>query len=357
MDLLLSYQNELLGVVAIIIVVIIYLLVIKKRKLPDDREIESKLAETKVQQTATTNETSTEEVLELEGNEEGEFIPHSQEFIQNEEQTNYIIDIVKKDVPPHEKVTKEDFKQFKGQRILVAEDNLINQKVILGLLADSGIDVVIANDGIEALEILQKDSNFTLILMDAHMPRMDGFETTRNIRKNPKYNQIVVIALSGDTAADDIRKMKEAGMSEHLEKPLKIDALYDMLYTYSRELTPTALLEKTFQELDIEEGLEVSGNDLDFFHEILQEFLSVYEHSDEKIETYLKQKNIQETDRLLLDLSGVAANIGAKKLQHSAQKLKAALNENSQNYLTILSEFKESLQNLTKEIKTYLSVE
>ncbi len=138
---------------------------------------------------------------------------------------------------------------------MLVEDNIINQKVILGLWARSGIDVVVANDGVEALEILEKDNNFILILMDAHMPRMDGFEATRKIRKNPALNHIAVVALSGDTTADSIKKMTESGMNEHLEKPLRMDALYDIIYAY----TPDKNRNSSLKHTDIY-SIENSGN-------------------------------------------------------------------------------------------------
>lgn len=139
----------------------------------------------------------------------------------------------KRDVPPCSTISKEDFKQFAGERILVAEDNLINQKIIKSLLADTGIEIVLADDGQIALDVLKQDSNFVMILMDVQMPRVDGFEATRQIRANPNYNHIVVVALSGDTTADNIEKMKASGMSEYLEKPLKMVALYNIFYAYT----------------------------------------------------------------------------------------------------------------------------
>lgn len=175
--------------------------------------------------------------------------------------------IQKRSVPPHEKITKQNFSEFAGERILVAEDNLINQKVLLGLLAGSGIELVLANDGQEALDILENDTNFLMILMDAHMPRVDGFEATRIIRANPQYDHILVVALSGDTASDDIHKMKSAGMSEHLEKPLRMEALYKIFYAYTgnsaKKVNVTEF--KITKNLDTKIGLETCGDDEGFY--------------------------------------------------------------------------------------------
>jgi len=358
MNLLLAYQNELLALVAIIVVFFIYLIV-KKKTTPNnnDKEHEAKRAQEApsitpdlIQQERST-EKEEERTLELDGTQEGEFIIEELTPLQKETQERK--QIRKRDVPPHDKITKNNFKEFAGERILIAEDNIINQKVILGLLAESGIQVTVANDGVEALEILEKDNNFTLILMDAHMPRMDGFEATRKIRENPKYDHIVVIALSGDTAADDVRKMTEAGMAEHLEKPLKIDALYDILYAYSQQADQ--IQTQTFKELDTEEGLEIAGNDETFYIEILTEFFNTYAKAYQVIEKKLKRNEIDAVDKLLLDIIGVSANIGAKKLNKTAQELKVTLSSNDNKRSRILFQFKENLENLLKEIRNYLS--
>ncbi len=369
MDLLVAYQNELLAAVAILIVMFIYIIMKRKvaieesKKTPEPTETEARtVADTqdespeKTQQTFEPLEEAAPKQEEhadalLDGKEEGDFgIVEEEPAEQKELQTKTIH---KREVPPHAKIVKENFKEFAGQRILLAEDNIINQKVIQGLLAESGMEIVIANDGVEALEILEKDDNFMMVLMDAHMPRMDGFEATRKIRSNPKYDHIVVVALSGDTAADDIRKMSEAGMTEHLEKPLKMDALYDVLYAYIPEEGNDSI-DTVYSELDIEDGLEISGNDSDFYHEILREFIESYEDAHEIIDTLIKHNKIDSADQLLLDISGVAANIGAQKLHKTAVSLKTSLKNNDNEKSRLLFEFKEHLSNLLKDIKKYL---
>jgi len=255
----------------------------------------------------------------------------------------------KRDVPPHDKISKERFKEFKGTRLLVAEDNFINQKVIKGLLADSGIEIVIANDGQETLDILENDSDFLMILMDAHMPRVDGFEASRIIRKNSNYDHISIVAFSGDIALDDIRKMKEAGMSEHLVKPLKVSDFYDILYAYSGN-TKKALLPNV---LDTNKGLEVCSGDKEFYKEILQEFLSLYQDSTDILSEYLNHKQLNAANILLLDIIGVAANIGAQSLKETAINIKTKLVNNNEDYAQMQKLYKAELEKLLVTIKKY----
>ncbi|MBD3824711.1 MAG: response regulator [Epsilonproteobacteria bacterium] len=267
----------------------------------------------------------------------------------------------KRDVPPHGKVTKESFKEFKGHRILIAEDNMINQKVISSLLAESGMDIVIADDGQFALDILEKDPNFLMVLMDAHMPRVDGFQATRAIRKNPAYDHIVVVALSGDTAADDIKKMQEAGMEEHLEKPLRMDALYDVLYAYSGKAPKTQKSDEYVeviitQELQGDKGLQICGGDEQFYHEILDEFVHNYATSAEELIHMLEAHKLKEADKLLLDICGVSANIGADTLYNVATELKDSLKDTQEkSYMSLVSTYDKHLKALLQDIKNYKS--
>jgi CheY-like chemotaxis protein len=273
-----------------------------------------------------------------------------QEEIPTKTLGKYVID--KRSVPPHTKITKEHFKEFAGSRILVAEDNIINQKVIKGLLADTGIEIIIANDGQEALDILQKDRDFLMILMDAHMPNVDGFEAARIIRKNPKYDKILVVALSGDTALDDIKKMQDAGMSEQLEKPLKISALYDILYAYSGK-SATIQVPMT-KELNGAIGLEICGGDEKFYNDILHEFVDMYKESTHELGDFLHNEQFEEASKLLLDIIGVTANIGAKPLNKTALEIKTALLDKQEaSYLQLVDIYKKQLESLISDIINY----
>jgi len=378
-----QYQTEILALVALLVVVLIYIM-IKKRssKTDDSMEIEDsseeltqietedivdeydneplqKSVEKEIKEAKSEEEQETQD--EFNGSEEGTFEePPMQRKADNTPAIEPTHKIRKRSVPPHDKITKDNFKEFAGEKILVAEDNLINQKVINGLLADSGIEITIADDGQEALDILQKDSDFLLVLMDAHMPRVDGFEATREIRANPNYDHILVVALSGDTAADDIKKMTEAGMSEHLEKPLRMEALYDILYAYtgteSKEDSNDGEYVHVYvtQELDGDQGLDVCGGDEDFYREILNEFVMTYENSTQELGDLLRSGKLEEADKLLLDLVGLTANIGAKNLNDISHIIKASLNDTTEkSYLTLVDQYKTSLDNLIKDIKEY----
>ena len=365
-----EYQNELIALIVVLILLIIYLLIkIKKQAstpLETNLEPEEKneVQEDKTSEQEESQETPFEELESLDGDEEGDFgVTEEPTSAEAQEQTpqRRKSDIRKRDVPKHGKITKQHFKEFAGTKILVAEDNLINQKVISGLLADSGIELTMANDGQEALEILERDDDFLMVLMDAHMPRIDGFEATRQIRANPKYSHIVVVALSGDTAADDIKKMVDAGMEEQLEKPLRMESLYEVLYAYSggqqsKEQHNDEYVEVPMtKELHGEKGLAICGGDEEFYIDILKEFVTTYENSAQEIRDYLTNNQESAADKLLVDIVGVSANIGAEHFTKAANNLREALiDTHEQSYFTLLEQFQGHLEHLIIDIKEYL---
>ncbi len=115
-----------------------------------------------------------------------------------------------------------------GARILVAEDNPVNQKVTQLTLQNLGYDTEIATSGIEVLEALAR-SRFDLVLMDCHMPEMDGYQTTVEIRKHPELAAIPIVAMTANAQASDREKCLEAGMDDYLPKPVGLEELAAVL--------------------------------------------------------------------------------------------------------------------------------
>jgi CheY-like chemotaxis protein len=363
-----EFQQEIIAAVAIVFILVVYF-ILKRSSIPQTRSNKSKkndIPEVTVQEKIKTVPEIKEEPkieplqeIRLYGKEEGDFgvVTPDHEIEDSASRRKSDKTIQKRPVPQHENITKQSFSEFAGERILVAEDNPINQKVLAGLLAGSGIELVMANDGQEALDILQNDTNFVMILMDANMPRVDGFQATRSIRANPKYDDIVVVALSGDTATDDIQKMKDAGMSEQLAKPLRMESLYKIMYAYTGKETHKdkgreAVANKSF---DTDIGLQTCGGDEEFYREILSEFVSDYSSSADKLGELLRENNIQAADALLLDIIGVSENIGAHPLGEIASNVKLALGDTQeQSYFSLFDQYKVHLDSLLKDIKEYL---
>ncbi len=120
-------------------------------------------------------------------------------------------------------------------KVLVAEDNAVNQRLIQMQLRKFGVKVEIARDGREAIEKLQKE-NYNLVMMDCHMPEMDGFEATRKIRENPKFAQLWIIALTADAMDGAREKCLACGMNDYVSKPVR---KADLIAAFKRALVET----------------------------------------------------------------------------------------------------------------------
>ena len=127
-------------------------------------------------------------------------------------------------------------------RILVGEDNAVNQKLIVHVLRKQGHDVVVAENGLEALAALKKRS-FDLVLMDVQMPRMDGFEATAAIRKmeHGTGTHLPIVAMTAHAMAGDREKCTQAGMDDYLSKPLNFRSLHTTLGKWARKISTVPL--------------------------------------------------------------------------------------------------------------------
>ena len=121
-------------------------------------------------------------------------------------------------------------------RVLLVEDNQVNQIVAAEMLQRLEVEVTVAEDGVEAVDKVRDadPGRFDLVLMDLHMPRMDGFEATRRIHGLAQCAQLPVIAMSAAVMPEDKAKARDAGMLGHLSKPVMQEQLVEALLTWGR---------------------------------------------------------------------------------------------------------------------------
>jgi PAS domain S-box-containing protein len=122
---------------------------------------------------------------------------------------------------------------LKGARILLVEDNPFNQELALDLLTDAGLAVSVACDGQQALNMLA-EQDFDGVLMDCQMPVLDGFAATRALRRQPRWRSLPVIAMTANAMVGDREKVLEAGMDDHIAKPIKVDEMFATLARWVR---------------------------------------------------------------------------------------------------------------------------
>jgi len=148
----------------------------------------------------------------------------------------YNINVLEGNIMQTDQHNKDSIKALGKHKILIAEDNIINQKVMNGLLLGTELELDFADDGEIAIEKLQNnDGNYELIFMDIDMPNLDGYMATQIIRKNHAFDNIVIVGLSGYSSNEEIKKAKSFGMQDYLLKPMDVKALYAILLKYLKK--------------------------------------------------------------------------------------------------------------------------
>jgi CheY-like chemotaxis protein len=218
---------------------------------------------------------------------------------------------------------RNDISTLSGTHILLVEDNETNQEIVLGLLEDSGIIVEIANNGEEAIKKFKNSPKlYELILMDLQMPIMDGFEATKIIRKND--SKIPIVALSANAMVEDVQKTQDAGMNEHLNKPIEVQKLYATLLKYISKKGESKKVDAQngdnlkipeFRYIDAEVGLKHMAYNKKLYLKVLNDFYKSYHN------TKLEKLDAQTLKRTTHTIKGLSANIGAIDLHKITKKL------------------------------------
>jgi PAS domain S-box-containing protein len=214
---------------------------------------------------------------------------------------------------------------FSGARILLVEDNPVNQRVAQRQLQKLAMEVTMANNGAEALERLA-ESTFDAVLMDCQMPVMDGFTATQRIRaaalQNRHGKRLPIIALTANVMTEDREHCMAAGMDAHLGKPIVPIQLTDCL---SRYLTPDSLI----PEVDVAALHQLTGGDAEFERELVDTFVSSGDQSLAEIIQALQTGDFETIGKRAHALKGASANIHAHGLSAAASSLESAARANS----------------------------
>ncbi|MGL6510113.1 response regulator [Aeromonas hydrophila] len=230
--------------------------------------------------------------------------------------------------------------RFDGLRILLAEDNELNQQVALELLRAVGADVSIAGNGAIALEMVAQ-THYDLILMDMQMPVMDGLAATRLLREREDVGQHTpILAMTANVMAGDRERCLAAGMDDHIAKPIDPDRLYAALQrwatSFSREVSnrltasraspATALLPQLRAlGLNAETALQRLMHNWEWYRDLLQRFAHQGSQPMESLLAALQTNDREEAHRQAHTLKGIAATLGAGSLQEVSARLESAL--------------------------------
>lgn len=222
-----------------------------------------------------------------------------------------------------------------GARLLLVEDNDMNQELAIELLREAGIEVVVANHGGEAIDILSHDAAFDGILMDVQMPVMDGYEATRLIRQKPEFAEMPIIAMTANAMAGDRERVIACGMNDHIAKPLDLRRMFQTLAQWIHPLHPLDISAQTssvaamnekwaLPGVDSEAGLKIMDGNTALYRKQLSRFLTSQRGFIAAFSAAVGAGDAPLARRLAHTLKGVAGNIGAKEVQASALELEHA---------------------------------
>ncbi|HZW25505.1 MAG TPA: response regulator [Gallionella sp.] len=247
-----------------------------------------------------------------------------------------------------------------GLHVLLVEDNSFNQQLANALLVRAGIDVGIADNGLEALQALQRES-FDAVLMDMQMPQMDGLEATRRIRKDPALAGLPVIAMTANAMAGDRETCLAAGMNDYISKPLNTRTLYAMLARWTHRGVPpvqsepeTPLRSEEAAVLDAGSAMARMGGP-DLYLSMLAKFVPSQQRAVQSIRDALAAGDDATAERLAHSLKGVAASVGAAFLAESAARLERAIAAgNAGEYRQLIEDVAAKMEQAVVATGTYL---
>jgi len=253
--------------------------------------------------------------------------------------------------------SEQTIAKLRGAYILLVEDNEMNQELAIEVLGRAGIRIKLAENGQEALDILHTGEQFDGVLMDCQMPIMDGFTATREIRKNPDWAELPIIAMTANAMAGDKEKVIAAGMVDHIGKPLHFQTMFETMAKWITPFNPIDSLAKTVTDgaetnleavalpdklpgINIKVGLATTMNNIKLYQRQLEMFHKGQGNFAELFGLATTDADPAAQARAAHTLKGTAGNIGANAVYLAAGKLESACYKGSSpdvisKYLTL----------------------
>jgi two-component system sensor histidine kinase/response regulator len=239
----------------------------------------------------------------------------------------------------------DTIQRLRGARILLTEDNEINQQIATELLQEAGAVVEVAHHGREAVARLTASPQappVDVVLMDLQMPEMDGFQATTRIRADSRFAALPIVAMTAHATAEERQRCLDAGMNDHIPKPIDPEQLIATVARYyvARDdaaavaagppASATARPDERLPEhegLDVQAGLARAGGKVGLYRSLLRQFADQQGDALAGIEAALAKHDRPLARRIAHSLRGVAGNLGASQVQSAAARLEAAIHE------------------------------
>ena len=268
-----------------------------------------------------------------------------------------------------------DIEHMRGARVLLVEDNEINQEVAIGQLEDAEVFVDLAENGADAVRMV-RESEYDIVLMDMQMPVMDGIEATRILRSDPRFQSLPIIAMTANALVSDRELCLEAGMNDHIAKPIDPDQLFGVLLRWIRrpegdgaglrdwaETRQVAVAAPASSEglldidgIDVESALKRTGGNRKRYEALLRRFAQQQAGTVDEIRNSLSMGDAATAERAAHSLKGAAGTLGAMSLSEAASRAEAAI-KTGQGIDTELTALSADLGGAVQAIRTALPEE
>ena len=213
-----------------------------------------------------------------------------------------------------------------GIRVLLVEDNEMNQQVATELLESAGAIVTVANHGGEAVKILtagDQAPEFDVVFMDLQMPEMDGFTATRLLRRDPRLRKFPIIAMTAHALVEERQRCLDAGMNDHVSKPIDPDNLFATLLRWAKPRpnkhsshilattkVPDEMALPEISGIKVADGLNRVAGNRRLYRDLLGQFAAKQGDAAAQISTALESKDLKLAERIAHTVKGVAGNLG-----------------------------------------------
>ena len=251
-----------------------------------------------------------------------------------------------------------------GLAVLLVEDNRINQQIASELMAAMGVRVTLADNGQQALDLLQSAAQplpWSLVLMDLQMPVMDGHQATLALRQQERFKDLPIIALTAHADLEVVARCLDEGMNDHLSKPIDPEALQQSLTLWGQPVLPQPSATTVSDALhrprsalrisgiDTMQGLRLCGGNQTLYHSVLRKFLNTISRLPDQLADLVQADQWLQAQHLVHNLKGVAANVGANRCSTLSAEVEHAL------HLTVQTgQPPAATQNLCAQLTTHL---
>ena len=274
----------------------------------------------------------------------------------------------------------EQTTRLRGARVLLTEDNEINQQIAIELLEGAGAAVMVANNGREAVEILLNGPQpppFDVVLMDLQMPEMDGYQATAKLRSDARFDTLPIIAMTAHATIEERQRCLAAGMNDHIAKPIDPAMLFDTVGRFYKPLPlsrpadnpssaggeargegAAAMAEDLprVEGLDTRDGLSRVAGNRKLYLKLLRQFVEQQGAAAAQITEALQRNETSAAERLAHTVKGVCGNLGIRGVQQAAAKLEKSIATETApaDLASALEEFRAALEDFVSRLRAAL---